>query len=147
MKGSVWRDIGAALLGYIVIFATLFVAFSLVWLVLGPGGSFQSDSWAVSSTWVIAAVVLGLLAAIVGGWVCALAGATSRGIHVLIGIIIVMAIVSALPDAPALAGARPGDVTMMEAMTNARQPRWMLVVNPFLGILGVLIGGRLGGKV
>lgn len=144
MKGSVWRNIGAAVLGYIVMFATLFVAFSLVWLVLGPEGSFRQGTWGVTSTWVLAAIVLGLLAAIVGGWVCALAGATSRAVHILIGIIIVMSILSALPEAPAEAGPRPEDVTMMEAMANGRQPGWMLVVNPLLGIVGVLIGGRLG---
>lgn len=141
------RDVGAAFLGYVVMFATLFVAFSILWVVLGPQGSFRPESWEVAPAWVVAAVVLGLLAAVVGGWVCAKTGATRRAIHILIGIIVLMAVVSALPDATVVTEARTPDVTMFEAMSRARQPGWLLVVNPLIGILGVALGGRLGGKL
>ena len=40
-------------------------------------------------------------------------------------------------------GMRTGDVGSMEAMQDAKQPKWMLVLNPFLGAVGCLLGGRL----
>jgi hypothetical protein len=53
---------------------------------------------------------------------------------------------------PALAGrpddrptARTGEVGMMEAMMNARQPAWIALLNPVIGVVGVWIGARLKG--
>lgn len=40
---------------------------------------------------------------------------------------------------------REGDVEMIDAMSNARQPVWFTVVNPIIGVVGVLIGAGLRG--
>lgn len=31
----------------------------------------------------------------------------------------------------------------LEAMTNARQPGWVAVLNPIIGAIGVMLGARL----
>jgi len=38
---------------------------------------------------------------------------------------------------------RSGDVPMMEAMQRAKEPIWVPLLFPFVGVAGVLIGGKL----
>lgn len=38
---------------------------------------------------------------------------------------------------------RDGSLSNMEAMMQARQPVWMSILNPILGVVGVLVGSRL----
>lgn len=147
MNSPRFRNVLAALAGYVTLFALLFVSFSAVWWILGADGSFQAGSWEVSGAWILASIVLGLLVAIVGGMVCAKLQANRHGVHVLIGIIVGMTLVSALGAGDAVAtGPRPADVSMMDAMSSAQQPSWIVWLNPFLGIFGVILGARLASR-
>jgi hypothetical protein len=38
---------------------------------------------------------------------------------------------------------RKNDVSNMEAMQNAKQPAYMLILNPIIGALGVFAGSKL----
>ena len=38
---------------------------------------------------------------------------------------------------------RTGDVGNLDAMMKAKQPGWVAVANPFVGLAGVLLGARL----
>ena len=40
---------------------------------------------------------------------------------------------------------RTGEVGNLDAMMKAKQPAWVAVANPFLGLAGVLLGARLRG--
>lgn len=145
MKSPLLRNVLAAVAGYVSMFASAFVAFSLVWWILRPEGAFRAESWDVSGAWIVAAIVVGLVAAVIGGLLCARLQANRHGVHLLIVIVVLMSLLSALPDAaPMTAGPRPAGVGMFDAMSNARQPGWLLWFNPILGIVGVLIGARLG---
>ena len=46
-------------------------------------------------------------------------------------------------DAPEVRGP---EVTAMEAGVKARPPVWVMVVNPLIGVLGVILGSRVAGK-
>ena len=49
---------------------SIMVVFTAAYLVLGADGSFRSESWQVSTIWLILSIVVGLGAAWVGGNVC-----------------------------------------------------------------------------
>ena len=145
--GAVLKNVLAVVAAYAAMFATLFVLFSGMWAVIGADGAFRPDSWEVAGLWTAASIVLGFAAAVVGGWVCARLGANSHALFILMGLIIVLSILSAMPDAGTATGPRPPGVSMFDAMSQARQPAWLLWANPIVGIIGVwMVGRRLLGS-
>ena len=146
MNSPMLKNILAAIVGYVVMFAAVFITFSIMWLILGPGGSFEPGSWAVSTAWVGASIVLGLLAGIAGGFVCSKLAASHQGVAILIGLVLVLGIASAIPDAPVTVGPRPDDISMFDAMLTANQPRWLAWLTPVLGVVGTILGSRLQAK-
>lgn len=135
------RNILAAIAGYLVMAAVLFVLFSLLWVTLGPTNAFQPDSWVVSDYWVIGTVVLGFAAAYIAGRVCARIGHDARAATILIALVIVLGVVRALMQVE-MAGPRPEDLSMMEATEGARHPVWFDWLNPLIGAAGVWLGSR-----
>ncbi len=136
------RNIFAAIGGYIAMAVALFILFSLLWLALGPSAAFQPGSWDVSGSWAFGSVVLGLLAAYIGGRVCARIAHDARGATILIGLVIVLGVITALMPVEVAMGPRPDDVSMMEATAGARQPAWFLWLNPVIGVVGVWFGSK-----
>ena len=136
------RNILSAIVGYIAMAAVLFVLFSLLWLTLGPSRAFQPGSWEVSGGWALGSVVLGLVAAYIGGRVCARMANDAKGAMILIGLIIVLGVMTALMPVEMAAGPRPDDVSMMEATAGARQPTWFNWLNPVIGVVGVWFGSK-----
>lgn len=136
------RNILAAVVGYIAMAAVLFILFSLLWLALGPSRAFQPGSWEVSGGWALGSVVLGLVAAYVGGRVCARVAHDARGATILIGLVFVLGVITALMPVEVATGPRPDDVSMMEAGAGARQPAWFSWLNPVIGAVGVWFGSK-----
>ena len=136
------RNILAAIAGYIAMAAVLFALFSLLWLTLGPSRAFLPGSWEVSGGWVLGQVVLGLVAAYLGGRVCAKVARDAGGVTILIGLVIVLGVWTALMPVEMAAGPRPDDVSMMEATAGARQPAWFNWLNPVIGVAGVWFGSK-----
>jgi hypothetical protein len=141
---QVLRNILAAVLGYVVMFAVAFVLFSLTWMVLGADGSFEPGGWGVTGAWIGTSIVLGVIVSIAGGFACSKLAPSYQGVAILIGLVIVVGIVAAMPEAPA-AAVRPEGVSMFEAMSSARQPGWLLWLNPVFGVIGVVLGAKLEG--
>ncbi|HEX9691651.1 MAG TPA: hypothetical protein VGA22_06095 [Gemmatimonadales bacterium] len=141
------RVISSVITGYVVMVVGVFALFSLAWVLLGAEASFVPGSWEVSGAWLAASVIVGVIAAVVGGYVCAAIARDPRGPRVLIVVVLVLGILFALPvllgAGPEATGARPATVTMVEAMSNARQPVWIALLNPVLGMIGVYGGARL----
>ena len=140
------RNIGGAVLGYVVMFAGVVVLMSVFWMAVGADGAFQPGSWEVSGTWSLGSIVVGLVAGIVGGLVCAKVASDSRGVWMLIVLVVILGVATALTDAPAAGaapGVRPPDVGMTEAMMSASQPVWLAWLNPVLGAVGAFLGARM----
>lgn len=140
------RNIGGAVLGYVVMFAGVVVLMSVFWMAVGADGAFQPGSWEVSGTWSLGSIVVGLVAGILGGLVCAKVASDSRGVWMLIVLVVILGVATALTDAPAAGTApavRPSDVGMTEAMMSASQPVWLAWLNPVLGAVGAFLGARL----
>ncbi len=139
------RNILAAVAGYLVTAIGLTILMAGAWAVLGVDGAFQPGSYEVSSTWIYASIILSVVAAVVGGFVCKAIGRTDLAVNILIGIILVVGVIAAFYQMgvePA-DSARPESVPMLEAMSNGIQPVWLSWLNPILGAVGVWYGGRL----
>jgi len=147
LKSPVLKNILAAVLGYVVMFAVSFPLFGLLWSVLGADGAFAAGSWNVSCEWIIGSIVLGGLVSIAGGFSCSWAAVSRGGVAILVGLVLAFGILALVPDAGVAPGLRPDQVSMFDAMTSAQQPLGMLWLNPVLGVIGVLFGAMLqGGK-
>ena len=136
----------AVIAGYVVMGILVFTTFSGAYLVMGADRAFQPGSYAPSMLWLILSVVLGFLAAWVGGVVCARIGGSGRAPKVLAAVVVVLGLLMALPALNPATDPRPtvraGTVGNMEAMSNARQPVWMALLIPIIGAAGALVGGR-----
>ena len=136
------RNILVAIAGYFAMAVALFMLFSALWLILGPSAAFQPGSWEISAGWAVGSIVLGLVAAYIGGLVCARLAHDRRAVTILIALLIVLGVVAALMPVEVATGARPDDVSMMEATAGARQPAWLAWLNPVIGVVGVWFGSR-----
>ena len=136
------RNILAAIVGYVAMAAVLFALFSLLWVALGPSRAFQPGSWDVSAGWALGSVVLGFVAAYIGGRACAGVAHDARAATILIALVIVLGVVNALMPVETAAGPRPDDVSMMEATAGASHSAWFLWLNPLLGAVGVWFGSK-----
>jgi len=144
------RAILSVIAGYVTMFMVVMATFSVAFVALGTERAFAQGSWDPSVTWLVISFALGLLAAVVGGWVCATIARAPKppmALAVLVVVLGLMGAVSVLmsPDegGPLV---REGDVSNLEAMNNARQPAWVAVLNPFVGVAGVLLGAGLAGR-
>ena len=140
------RNILAAIVGYIAIGLFVFISFSILYAILGTDGSFQPGTYEVSTTWVIISFLLGIVAALLGGYVCILISKNQTAVLILAGFVLILGLVMAIVtlSAPQQAEAltRSGAVEGMDAMNKAITPTWINFVNPFIGAIFVFLGGR-----
>lgn len=140
------KAIGGAIAGYVVMFVAVFVLMTVGWMALGAGGSFKPGSWETSTAWIAVTLVVDVLAALGGGYVAMLIAKRPLGPQMLAGLVVVLGFLMSIPmftaNTSAL-GPRPDVVTMMDAMSKAQQPLWLVVANPILGAVFALVGGKL----
>ena len=110
---------------------------------MGDEGAFREGSYEASGTWIAVTFVLGLIAAVLNGFVCARIAPRPRPLYALIGLVVVLGLIGAVGTMFAEdPGPRGDDVDNLEAMMNAVTPIWVAFVNPVIGVIGVLLGGR-----
>jgi hypothetical protein len=127
-------------------FAAIFLAFSGLYLLLGQDLSFRPGTYEPSVLWTVISFALGAGAAVLGGYVCAGIARAATPPKVLAGVVLAIGLLSAIPvlmAAATPAEARTGEVGNLDAMMRAKQPAWVAVANPFIGLAGVLLGARL----
>lgn len=140
------RAIFSVVVGYVTMFAAIFLTFSGLYLLLGQDLSFRPDTYEPSVLWTVVSFALGVGAAVLGGYVCAWIARTATPPKVLAGVVLVIGLLSAVPvlmAAATPAETRSGEVGNLDAMMKAKQPAWVAVANPFVGLVGVLLGTRL----
>lgn len=141
------KKILAVIAGYLSMAITVFVSFTVLYLILGPEGSFVPQSYQVSLTWIFSSIFLSLFAAIIGGFVCQLIAKNRNTSLVLAGIVFILGIAAAVPTltTPSEYAHQPreGSVGNMDAMQRAQQPPFILILNPIISAIGVYFGSRL----
>lgn len=137
------RAIGSVVLGYLVMFVTVFATLSIAYLLAGTEGAFMPGSYEVSTLWIVLSMILSFAAAVLGGFVCATVAKASTPPKVLAGIVLFLGLALAVPTlrrSDLESTPRTESVGNIEAMQNARQPAWIALLNPLIGAAGVLVG-------
>lgn len=141
------RSILAVIAGYLTMAVFVMATFGAAYFVLKADGAFQAGSYEPSGTWIAASILLGAVAAVLGGFVCARIAPRPGPLYALAALVIVMGLGTIALDAGKQdPGPRTGDVGNFEAMQNARAPTWLLIANPVIGAVGALLGGRRGAQ-
>ena len=140
----------AVIASYAAMFAFMFAAFTGCYFALGTEGTFQTDSYNVTTVWAALTVVVCLLAGIIGGFLCAMIGKSKRTCQIFAFIVFLVSLLICTlpamkrsPDAP---NVRAGEVSTLDAMELAVSPMWLNFLNPVLGAAGVLLGARMKGR-
>jgi hypothetical protein len=139
------RKILGGILGYVVMFIFIFATFSAAYLIMGTEHAFKPGSYDVSNRWLAVSTVLGFIGAVFGGYAAAMIGKGGMAVKITAGIVLLMGVltVAMVAISPRTVEARGNDVPNMEAMSKAQTPLWVAVLNPIIGVVGVLIGGSL----
>jgi hypothetical protein len=143
------RKILGVIVGSVVMGLLFSLTFSVAYLALGANQAFKPGTYNASLRWTAFSFVVALVAAIVGGYTCALIARSTRAAQVLAGLALVWGIVVAIPTltgSDTRPNTRPANVSIMQAMQNARTPAWVAVLNPIVGAVGVLVGASIRQK-
>lgn len=144
------RAIASVIVGYIVMFAFVFVSFTAAYLALGADGSFKPGTYDVSTMWIAVSSVLSLIAAILGGWIAVLIARSATPPKVLAGLVLVLGLLMAIPaflsSGQPAPPARTADVGNLDAMMKARTPPVLALITPLIGAAGVMLGASLCGR-
>ena len=142
------RAILAVIVSYVLMFVLMFLAFTGVYLVLRADGAFKPGSFEASSTWIAIAFVVNFVVAVIGGMVCAAIAKGGKAPIALAAVVFVLGLLLAIPSLMVQKAdvVRAGDVPMFEAMQKAKEPPWVPLTFPIVGVMGVLIGGKLKGR-
>lgn len=146
------RIIGAVVVGYLVMVLLIFGTFTLAYLNMGADGAFKPSSYDATPLWLATSFAWGITAAVVGGFTCAAIAKRGKAPSILAGLVLVLGLLMAIPAITAApdkkSKVRDEAVSNMDAMMNAVQPTWVVLLNPFLGAAGTLLGAsfkRRGG--
>lgn len=145
------RNILGVIIGYIAMAFIVFGVFTAAYFAMGADRAFEEASYNVSILWIVVTVVVGMFAAVVGGAVCSLISKRSKAaVQSLMVLVLVLGGISALAgimrEKPTGEDAVRGPETSnTEAMMQAQQPTWILIMNPVIGVVGVMMGAMMVG--
>ena len=145
MFKTVVGSLAGAIAGYIVMAIFIIATFAAAFPILGIDRLFAPGTYEASTSWIVLSLVLGLTGAVLGGWVAGYVSPKSHAVMALAGLVLVFGLFSAQAaqnEEIPRGGPRGPNATMSDVMANARQPTWITFLNPLLGAVGVLIGGR-----
>jgi hypothetical protein len=126
-------------------FVVVFISLTVAYLAMGADRAFKPGVHDVTTAWLVVMFLISIVAALVGGKVCALIGKNCKAVFALAGLVLILGLLSSIPALKAQTGEpkpRTGNVPNSEAMMNAKQPPWVALLMPVIGVAGVLMGGR-----
>ncbi|MCY4573160.1 MAG: hypothetical protein OXF01_10210 [Gemmatimonadetes bacterium] len=128
------RNFGAAVLGYVVMVVAVFTLTLIMAFVVSEGTGM-----------IVASIVVSLVAAVLGGVVCAKVATDNGGMWILIAAVLVIGLgMAALgPMMADMAADAVAEAGMTESMDVSMEPTWLTWLTPVLGAVGVYLGARL----
>ena len=140
------RGILGVILGYVAMFAVIFVLCTGAYLAMGADRAFRPGTYDPSTLWLVVGTLASVAAAVVGGVVCRLIARSRAAVYALAGLVLILGLVGLAMVVSAdqsQGNVRAGDTPNMEAMMKARQPVGVAIANPVIGVAGALVGGLL----
>ena len=137
-----WEPFAAVVAAYLVIGVFVMVTFTIAYKLVGPNGAFRPGTYEVTLTWNLLSLVLGLIAAVLGGWVCVLIDDRAwagRSLMILIVVLGMIDVAATFKKSQGTSPQRGDDVDNHTAMRHARKPVWVAVTNIIVGVVGVAI--------
>lgn len=118
------KSILAVIVGYIVMAIFAFAIFTCAYLGLGVERVFESESYDVSTIWMIIMIAVALVGGILGGLICAAISKSKGACMVFAGIVFALGLIVAIPAMTKehSSAARSGDVPNLQAMQMAQTP-------------------------
>ena len=120
------RAVGGAVVGYLVLFAVIFLAMSAAWFALGPSGTFLPGVWNVSRAWIAIALVVHAIAGFLAGKTAVAVGRSQLAGKICAGLVLALGVLFSIPiltgKVPPGAMPRPDQLPMFEAMGHAVAP-------------------------
>ncbi len=118
-----------------------------IYTVMGADWSFKPGSFHASTRWTLMQFTVVFVTAALAGLVCAIVAKGGKAPLVLAGVVLLIGLALAAAHTatqPAETNETRGASTPnMEAMVKARHPVWVVFLGPFIGAVGVVIGGKL----
>jgi magnesium-transporting ATPase (P-type) len=141
------RSVLGVIVGYIVMFVLQVIAFMTIYTMMGADWSFKPASYEASTAWTAMQFSVILITTVIAGLICAAIAKGGKAPLALAVVVLVLGLALAFAST-ALRPAdtheiRAGNVPNMEAMSKARHPAWVIFLGPFIGAVGVVIGGKL----
>jgi len=138
------RSIAGVVIGYLVMGVLVFATFFGAYAGMGAERALQPGSFEPSAAWIATSFILGLLAAVAGGWACAAIAKSARAVKAFAGIVLVLGFAMAVPaiSAKEAPKTRTAAVGIMEAMQQTQTPVWVAFLNPLVAVAGISLGAR-----
>ena len=137
------RIVGGVFVGYVAMFVTVAFSLSVLFFLLGNDRTFHAGNYEVTGMWLAGMVIVNLIAGVVGGKVCAVIAARWSAVMTLAVVVLALGVLSANAADAGKLTTRNGDASLREAIINAKEPTWFLLLLPVVGAAGVLAGGRV----
>jgi hypothetical protein len=141
------RSVIAVIAGYVLMIILQVAAFMTIYTVMGADWSFKPRAYQASTRWTLMQFAVVLVTAAIAGFVCAMISRSGKAPLALAGLVLLLGLALAagkVMTQPAdTHEVRFGPVSNMEAMKKARHPAWVIFLGPFIGAVGVVIGGKL----
>ena len=141
------RSVLGVIGGYVLMFILQFAAFMTIYTVMGANWSFKTGSFHSSTRWMLMQIAVVFVTAAMSGLVCAIIAKGGKAPLVLAVVVLLLGFALAAthtatqpPDTNEM---RTANTPNMEAMVKARHPLWVVFIGPFIGAVGVVIGGKL----
>ena len=139
-----------SVLGVIVAFILLAIlqvaSFMTMYGWMGADWSFKPASYQPSTRWTAMQFVIVIVTSIIAGLICAAIAKGGRAPLALAAVVLGLGLgAAALKIAlrPGSHEVRIGSVSQQDAREKARHPTWAVFLGPFIGAVGVMIGGKL----
>ena len=139
------KTVFAVIAGYVVMALFVLVSSVVAFVALGADHAYQAGTYEPTGVWIVTVLVLGFIAAMVGGYVAAIITSSPAAPKILALVVVILGLVFALPvfRRPAQSPlARSSDQPMMQTMGAGRQPAWVALMLPAVGAAGVLAGAK-----
>lgn len=139
------RTVLGVVIAFVAMATLVFAASVAPWFVLGLDTVLQPGRFDTVAAFNVYAVLVGILGAIFAGWLCARIARSWPAVILLAVLCFIAGMTNAFGQSrKPEPGVRQQGLTVGQAVAARREPAWFTLLMPGVGVVGVLLGGRLG---